>query len=104
MAKKTNNSKKTITKKSKSLLYRSDSIDIGLWKEIILGVIEAIVWCTVIFLLVYNYSDEIIEMVQFMADNVDKVFTLYLILLPIFIIIAITIKIGIYTIKSQKKK
>ncbi len=77
--------------------------DKKLGKEVIIGIIEAVVWCSIVFLLIYGYSDTIIDIIRFMADNNDKALCFYLTLLPIFIIVAIIIKAGKYIFTSTKK-
>lgn len=83
------------------------SYDKVLWKELFIGVIEGFLWCSILFLLVYGYNEELIEMLQFMSENVDKVWSLYFAILPIFIIIAFIIKLGFFVLKidiPQEKK
>lgn len=90
-----------------SLFNEKVKINKVLWKELLIGVVEAFLWCTILFLLVYGYNEEIIEMLQFMSENVDKVWSFYFAILPIFIIIAILIKLGFFVLKldtPEKKK
>lgn len=70
-----------------------------LWKELIMGVVEAFIWCTVLFLIVYGYNEEMIDLLQFMIDNVDKIWSLYFSFLAIFIVIATMIKLGFFVLK-----
>jgi len=70
-----------------------------LWKELIMGVVEAFIWCSVLFLIVYGYNEEMIDLLQFMSDNVDKVWSLYFSILAIFIVIATMIKLGFFVLK-----
>lgn len=70
-----------------------------LWKELFIGIIEGFLWCSIIFLAVYGFCDEIIELLQFMTDNVDKVWPIYFSVLPIFIVIAMVLKLGAFILK-----
>lgn len=74
-------------------------IDKVLWKELLIGVFEAFLWCTVLFLIVYGYNEEMIDLLQFLSDNVDKVFNLYFSLLLVFIVIAVLMKLGFFVLK-----
>ena len=70
-----------------------------LWKELIMGVVEAFIWCSVLFLIVYGYNEEMVDLLNFMIDNVDQVWALYFSLLAIFIVIATMIKLGFFVLK-----
>ena len=70
-----------------------------LWKELIMGVVEAFIWCTVLFLIVYGYNEEMIDLLDFMMNNVDQIWSLYFSLLAIFIVIATMIKLGFFVLK-----
>lgn len=70
-----------------------------LWKELIIGVVEAFIWCTVLFLIVYGYNEEMIDLLDFMMNNVDQIWSLYFSLLAIFIVIATMIKLGFFVLK-----
>ncbi|MBQ7104829.1 MAG: hypothetical protein IJN90_03135 [Bacilli bacterium] len=72
-----------------------------LWKELFIGVVEAIIWLSLLFIIVLGYNTELIEMLEFVVDNSDKVGEFYLALLPIFIIIALLIKLGFFIIKME---
>ena len=75
-----------------------------LWKELIIGALDGFVWCTVLFLIVYLYNEEMIDLLHFMSDNVDKVWSLYFSILAIFIVIAVLIKLGFFILKFNVPK
>ena len=81
-----------------SLFNEKVKVNKVLWKELVIGVVEAFVWCTVLFLLLFGYSAELVEMLEYMTENVE-VWSLYFAFLPIFIIIGVLIKLGFFVIK-----
>ena len=75
-----------------------------LWKELLIGAIEGFAWCSILFLIVYGYNEEMIDLLQFMSDNVDKVWALYFSLLAIFVVIAVLMKLGLFILKFDAPK
>jgi len=75
-----------------------------LWKELVIGAFEGFIWCTVLFLIVYGYNEQIIDLLHFLSDNVDKVWSLYFCLLAIFVVIAVLIKLGFFILKFDAPK
>lgn len=87
-----------------SLFNEKLKVNKVLWKELLIGAVEGFVWCTVLFLIVYGYNEEMIDLLQFMADNVDKVFSLYFCMLAIFVVIAVLMKLGFFILKFDTPK
>ena len=81
-----------------SLFNEKVKVNKVLWKELIIGVVEAFIWCTILFLLLFGYGAELIEMLEYMTENVE-VWSVYFAFLPIFIIIGVLIKLGFFVIK-----
>lgn len=79
-------------------------VDKVLWKELLLGLIDAFIWCTILFILICGFSEEIIEILDFVTDNTSNVLTLYWTILPIFIAIAIVIKLLYFVLKYDSSK
>lgn len=69
------------------------------WKELLIGALEGLAWFVVIGLLVYEFSDGIIELLQYMNDNFDTVLPIFFGLLPVFIIIGVVFKLSAFIIK-----
>ena len=70
------------------------------WKELLIGALEGLAWFVVIGLLVYEFSDGIIELLQYMNDNFDTVLPIcFSIFLPLFIIIGVVFKLLAFIIK-----
>ena len=84
-----------------SLFNEKVKLNKVLWKELIVGAFEGFLWCTVLFLIVYGYNEEMIDLLQFMSDNVDKVWSLYFCMLAIFVVIATLMKLGMFILKFE---
>ncbi len=84
-----------------SLFNEKVKLNKVLWKELIIGAFEGFLWCTVLFLIVYGYNEEMIDLLQFMSDNVDKVWSLYFCMLAIFVVIATLMKLGMFILKFE---
>ena len=84
-----------------SLFNEKVKLNKVLWKELVIGILEGFLWCTVLFLIVYGYNEEMIDLLNFMSDNVDKVWALYFSLLAIFVVISVLIKLGFFIVKSE---
>ena len=52
-----------------------------------------------IFLIVYGYNEEIIDILNFMIDNGEHFWVLYFLLLAIFIVIAVMLKLVFFVLK-----
>lgn len=87
-----------------SLFNEKVKLNKVLWKELLIGAVEGFIWCTILFLIVYGYNEEIIDLLNFLNDNVDKVFSLYFCMLAIFVVIAVLIKLGFFIIKFDAPK
>ena len=84
-----------------SLFNEKVKLNKVLWKELIIGAVEGFVWCTILFLIVYGYNEEMIDLLNFLNDNVDKVFSLYFCMLAIFVVIAVLIKLGFFVLRFE---
>ena len=84
-----------------SLFNEKVKLNKVLWKELIVGAFEGFLWCTVLFLIVYGYNEEMIDLLQFMSDNVDKVWSLYFCMLAIFVVITTLMKLGMFILKFE---
>jgi len=65
----------------------------NLWKAILVGAIEGLIWCVLVFFAIYAFSDGIIDLIEFMTENTDKVVPIFLAVLPLFVLLGIAIKL-----------
>lgn len=70
-----------------------------LWKELFMGMLEGCLWCAVLFLAIYGFNTEIVDLLQFLADNYDKGWSIFFSVLPIFIVIGMLFKLGAFVLK-----
>lgn len=86
------------------LLNEKIKLDNNLWKELLIGAMEGLICGSILFLLIYGYNDAIIDLLQFMNENVDKVWSVYFSFLAIFVVITVSMKLGLFISKCNATK
>lgn len=70
------------------------------WKQFIIGALEGLAWFIIIALLVFEFNEGVLSLVQYMNDHVKEVWPIFLtIVLPLFVLFGIVFKIVSFAIK-----
>lgn len=65
-------------------------------------VVEAILWTTLVYIVLKDYGTEIIETVKVINEH-NNGFECFMLMLPIFLIMLTTFKIGYYMTSDKRK-